>query len=130
VFLDGFTYTGIPSGTPPLLQLERWVQLDANGSPVAITVGGATPGAGFPGVQSAFQGSAKLISPKTLCFVADSDNDLSTFETSRPAARSSCASPPPCAPPTAISCAARAWPTARSAPTWCARGGSHAAADQ
>lgn len=82
VFINGFTYAGAPTGTPPLLALQHWVQLNGNtGLSQALTVSGATPGAGFPGVQSNFQGAAALISRRTIVFVADSDNDLSTFET-------------------------------------------------
>lgn len=77
VFVNGQTYAGAPVGSPPLLPLQTWVELNNNGAPVAVD----PQGAGFPGVASFFQGSAKLISPRTICFVADSDNDLSTVET-------------------------------------------------
>jgi hypothetical protein len=84
-FINGRTYAGtIPPGAePPTLPLQTWVALDeATGLPTAQTVDGATPGAGFPGVGvSYFTGAEKLISPRTVVFVADSDGDLSTFET-------------------------------------------------
>jgi len=76
VLVDGYTYAGAPAGIPPVLELQQWVEL-VDGVPVAVR----PEGAGFPGVASTFQGSSKLISPKTICFVADTDNDLSTFET-------------------------------------------------
>ncbi len=80
VLVNGYTYAGTPAGTPPLLELQHWVQLDTNGNPEALSVSGGTPGAGFPGVATNFQGAAKLISPRTICFIADTDNDLSTIE--------------------------------------------------
>jgi len=84
-FINGRTYAGsIPPGAePPTLPLQTWVALDATtGLPTAQTVDGATPGAGFPGVGiSYFTGAEKLISPRTVVFVADSDGDLTTFET-------------------------------------------------
>lgn len=80
VFVNGFTYAGTPSGTPPLLQLQHWVELDANGVPDVLDVGGTTPGDGFPGTVTNFAGSNKLISPRTICFVADTDNNLATVD--------------------------------------------------
>lgn len=77
VLVNGFTYAGTATGAPPLLPLQHWVELDGNDQPTALT----PEGAGFPGVASNFQGAAKLVSPRTMCFVADSDNDLSTLET-------------------------------------------------
>ena len=85
VFVDGFTYAGIPStDDPPQLPLQHWVALTDTDPqiPVALDVDGATPGIGFPGTAgSEFNGSINLISPRTIVFVADSDNDLSTLET-------------------------------------------------
>lgn len=82
VFINGFTYAGAPSGSPPTLELQRWVQINGNtGATEALTVSGGTPGAGFPGVATNFQGAAQLVSPRAIVFVADSDGDLSTFET-------------------------------------------------
>ena len=85
-FVGGQTYSGVVSGTPPLLPLQTWVELDGNGKPVATTVNGETPGLGFPGTQDDFGGSAELLSPNTFTFVVDSDGDLSTHE-SFPAGR-------------------------------------------
>jgi len=83
VFIDGYTYAGVPSGTPPLLEWQKWIDVDALGKPVALPVGGAVPGVGFPGTESigSFPGSSKLISPNTLVFVRDEDGDLTTYET-------------------------------------------------
>jgi hypothetical protein len=83
VFIAGFTYAGAPVGTPPQLQWQQWVDLDATGKPVALPVDGGFPGIGFPGTESlgSFPGSNKLLSPNTLVFVRDEDDDLSTHET-------------------------------------------------
>lgn len=83
VFIDGYTYGGAPVGTPPLLQWQQWVDLDAANKPVALPVDGVVPGVGFPGTESTgtFPGGLKLISPNTLMFVCDEDDDLSTYET-------------------------------------------------
>lgn len=80
VLVNGFTHAGLPQGDPPLVPLQHWVQLGAAGRPEALDVGGATPGLGFPGTQDNFTGSQKLISPRTIVFVADQDGDLSTLE--------------------------------------------------
>ncbi|HVS09038.1 MAG TPA: beta-propeller fold lactonase family protein [Planctomycetota bacterium] len=82
-FVGGKTYAGTATGTPPLLPLQQWVGLDANGKPIALDVGGAFPGLGFPGTQSTagFTGANKLASPRTFVFVVDSDGDLTTHET-------------------------------------------------
>jgi hypothetical protein len=81
-FVNGFTYAGAATGNPPLLPLQHWVQLDATtGLPVVLDVDGAFPGTGFPGSPgSEFTGSADLISPRTIVFVADTDGDLSTLD--------------------------------------------------
>ena len=79
VFVNGFTYAGTPTGSPPVLPLQHWVENDATtGQPIALDVDGATPGLGFP---TGFSGSHKLISPNTIVFVADNDGDLSTPDT-------------------------------------------------
>ncbi len=76
------TYAGTPGGTPPTLPLQRWVKFDnVTGGFVVQDVDGLTPGLGFPGTQSQFTGFQKLISTKTIVFVADTDNDLSTADT-------------------------------------------------
>lgn len=83
VFINGYTYAGTPSGTPPLLEWQQWVDLDSFGKPVALPVGASVPGIGFPGTQSigSYPGGNKLISPNTLVFVRDEDDDLTTPET-------------------------------------------------
>jgi len=75
-FIDGRTYGGTPSGSPPTLGLERWVEL-SEGKPSATR----PEGVGFPGTDGNFNNSAALVSPNTLVFVVDRDNDLSTLET-------------------------------------------------
>ncbi|MFN0007755.1 MAG: YncE family protein [Planctomycetota bacterium] len=82
VFVNGSTYSGTPTGTPLQLPLQQWVRInDTTGLPEVAEVDGAFPGTGFPGTPgSEFSGSANLISPKTIVFVADSDSDLTTFE--------------------------------------------------
>lgn len=87
-FVNGIT---INAGT-----YERWV---SKGGPTGIRVnpGPSNPynkksppltstqqtqiAAGYPGIASSFQGSKNLIGPRSIVFVVDSDNDLSTFET-------------------------------------------------
>jgi len=81
-FIGGQTYAGAPTGSPPALSLQQWVELDDAGNPRAVEIDGQFPGLGFPGTQSASYSSAsKLLSPNTFVFVVDSDNDLTTFET-------------------------------------------------
>jgi len=83
-FINGFTYGShvIPGSNPSMLPLEHWVQLDGTtGRPVALDVDGQFPGANFPGVSSDFAGAEKLISPRTVVFVADSNGDLADNET-------------------------------------------------
>ena len=79
-FIGGQTYAGNVGGSPPALPLQAWVELDDNGKPVALDVGGLTPGLGFPGTQGDFGGSAELLSPNSFVFVMDADGDLSTHE--------------------------------------------------
>jgi hypothetical protein len=82
-FINGFTYAGLPSGTPPQLSLQHWVQInETTGQPEVLDVEGAFPGTGFPGTPgSEFNGGPNLIAPNVIVFVADDDNDLSTFDT-------------------------------------------------
>lgn len=81
-FIDGRTFAGTLSGTPPSLPFTQWVELDANGKPVAVDLGQSQmPGLGFPGTQGDFTGSTSLIRPDTIVFVVDTDNDLTTHET-------------------------------------------------
>jgi hypothetical protein len=81
-FIGGKIYSGTPTGNPPALQLQQWVQLDGAGKPVAVDIGGKKPGLGFPGTESAsYSSGAKLLSDRTFVFVVDTDGDLSTHET-------------------------------------------------
>jgi DNA-binding beta-propeller fold protein YncE len=82
-FIGGRTFAGTPSGTPPELELQKWIELDSSGKPVALPINGAFPGLGFPGTQSTFSfpGAIKLTSPNTFVFVVDTDGDLTTHET-------------------------------------------------
>ncbi len=81
VFIGGQTMGDQPSGSPPELPLETWVELDGNGNTVALTLGdGSTPGLGFPGTQGTFAGQGDLLSPNAVVFVIDTDGDLSTHE--------------------------------------------------
>ncbi|MBL8857668.1 MAG: hypothetical protein JNL28_04065 [Planctomycetes bacterium] len=76
------TYAGTVSGTPPTLPLQQWVKVDpTTGAFTLVDVNATTPGLGFPGTQSQFTGFGKLISPRTIVFVADTDNDLATPDT-------------------------------------------------
>ncbi|MDF1801131.1 MAG: hypothetical protein P1V81_18335, partial [Planctomycetota bacterium] len=83
VLVDGYTFAGAPTGTPPLLEWQKWVELDADGRPVAVDVGTEKPGVGFPGTEGAtsFAGGSKLINPNSLVFIVDNDSDLTTYET-------------------------------------------------
>ena len=82
-FVGGATYSGAATGSPPLLPLQQWVGLDANGVPTALDVDGELPGLGFPGTEDglSFQGSDVLTSPNTFVFIPDQDGDLATHET-------------------------------------------------
>ena len=59
------------------------MSLDGNGKPQALDVDGAFPGVGFPGTEgtTGFAGGNKIISPNSLVFVVDEDDDLTTYET-------------------------------------------------
>lgn len=89
-FVGGKTYAG-NAGSGSTLPLQQWVELDANGKPVATAVDndvsgssgfGVPDGLGFPGTESAtaFPGSNKLVSDRVFVFVVDSDGDLRTHE--------------------------------------------------
>jgi YVTN family beta-propeller protein len=81
-FIGGRTYASASGGG---LELQQWVVLDDAGNAVAADVGGAFPGAGFPGTGSvSFAGADKLLAETTFVFVADSDGDLTTLETFPP----------------------------------------------
>ena len=81
-FINGRTYAGVATGSPPRLPLQAWIGLDGAGKPIALDVNGSFPGLGFPGTQSAvgFQGSSNLVRPDTFVFVPDADGDLATLE--------------------------------------------------
>ena len=83
VFIGGFTFGGVASGSPATLEWQQWVAADTNGKPTALVVDGGTPGTGFPGTQSTgtYPGAAKLLSPNTMVFVRDEDGNLATHET-------------------------------------------------
>lgn len=83
VFVNGFTYAGAAAGSPPVVPLQHWVQINATtGLPEALDIGGGLfPGAAFPGCPGfEFTGMASLISPRTIVFVADGDGDLATLD--------------------------------------------------
>ena len=81
-FVGGRTFGPGLSTTPGQYQLETWVEASV-GSLTATTIGGETPGLGFPGTEpgTAFGGDVELVDPNAFVFVADSDGDLSTHET-------------------------------------------------
>lgn len=76
------TYAGTAAGEPPVLPLQNWVARDPNTNQfIPQIVDGLAPGVGFPGVGSTFSGYEKLVSSRSVVFVADTDNNLATFET-------------------------------------------------
>jgi hypothetical protein len=84
VFLDGQTYGGSAVGSPPVLEFQRWIAED--GSAVGFDtdedeVDDYFPGLGFPGTEATFAGAATLLNPRTMVFVPDADDNLSTHET-------------------------------------------------
>ncbi len=78
-FINGMTYSGNPA------ELQQWVQgVEGSNNSVEALV---DEGVGYPGTDDspivpngAFQGAAQFINPRTLVFVVDTDNDLSTYE--------------------------------------------------
>ena len=88
VFLNGQTYAGIPVVDPDTgtsqVPLQTWVTL-VDGKPTATGIDndgdGFADGLGFPGTEAPFSGMSQLISPNTLVFVRDEDNNLRTYET-------------------------------------------------
>jgi hypothetical protein len=81
-FIGGRTYVDNGGAT---LELQQWVALDEGGAAVAVDVGGQFPGQGFPGTDGGgFSGASTMLSNTTFVFVADSDGDLSTYETFPP----------------------------------------------
>jgi hypothetical protein len=81
-FVGGQTFGPDVSATDPTkLALQTWITGNGTGGIQAATIGGATPGLGFPGTETGFAGDAVLIEPATFVFVVDQDDDLSTHET-------------------------------------------------
>jgi len=86
-FIGGRTYAGTATGTPPVLEYQQWVTLDAAGKPLANAgidnnQDTVPDGLGFPGTESAsgFPGANKLVSARAFVFVVDTDGDLRTHE--------------------------------------------------
>lgn len=81
-FIDGATYGTTTSGSPPALQWEPWILPDGSANPdITDAATGRVLGEGFPGTETMFQGMDQLLSPRTLVFVPDTDDNLSTHET-------------------------------------------------
>ena len=86
-FVGGRTYAGQATGDPPQLELQRWVKLANDGTPVPNKKidnndDGVPDGLGFPGSETGiFAGVAELAHPNTLLFIPDADGDLRTHET-------------------------------------------------
>ncbi|MEM6568132.1 MAG: beta-propeller fold lactonase family protein [Planctomycetota bacterium] len=90
-FLGGKTLVGPATGSPPALQLVQYVE--QNIDPVDPRYGQLRPvldeaglplfpeAEGFPGVLAFVPNATTLLSDNTITFVADLDNDLTTFET-------------------------------------------------
>ena len=83
-FVGGRTYG---PGVNPLNATQfletTWVTADLGLDTVtAVPVGSTLPGTGFPGTQpgAGFNGSTALVRDNVFCFVADTDNNLSTLE--------------------------------------------------
>jgi len=76
-FIDGRTIGQTVDPKTGQLTLERWVELDQFGNPVATR----PEGVGFPGTEGLFAGAGQLIAPDTLVFVPDGDDNLATHET-------------------------------------------------
>jgi hypothetical protein len=78
-FINGMTYAGNPA------ELQQWVEPnDGSNNSVSALVDEAV---GYPGTDDspivpngAFQNAGQFINPRTLIFVVDTDNDLSTYE--------------------------------------------------
>jgi hypothetical protein len=89
-FINGVTYFGGGSAGPTR---EQWVAKAGSGAVTALTfargLNSVTPGVGFPGTSDAatgvpngsFASAGNYIAPNTFMFVADADDDLSTYET-------------------------------------------------
>lgn len=86
-FVGGKTYAGAPSGAPPALPLQEWLQI-ASGVLVANPAidddaNGVPDGLGAPGTEAGtfFALATELASPNVFAFVADTDANLATHET-------------------------------------------------
>jgi hypothetical protein len=79
-FVGGQTFG--PDSSGGLYVLQTWVT-DNAGVLQADTIGGGTPGLGFPGTEpdTSFAGDTTLVEPETFVFVLDQDGDLTTHET-------------------------------------------------
>jgi hypothetical protein len=75
VLVGGRTYATNGAGAT---ELTTWVAAASGSNSPVILDGRAL---GFPGTQSQLPGSLDLVSSKTLIFIPDADNDLSTHET-------------------------------------------------
>ena len=73
-FVGGRTFTGSVND-PTSGQL--WVTPNGAGGVTPVDVDGSTPGLGFP----SYNGAGSLVADNVFTFVADTDGDLSTFET-------------------------------------------------
>lgn len=84
VFINGYTYAAPAVGSPPQLQLQRWIGDD--GQAIGFDTSGDGnpdfyPGLGFPGTQGSFTGQGDLISTRSVVFVPDADDNLTTHDT-------------------------------------------------
>lgn len=81
-FINGRTFDDTSSEPFP-----QWVARDEFGKPVAVNLESNPandpfkPGLGFPGTEGGFDGDVDLVRADTLVLVADSDGDLTTYET-------------------------------------------------
>jgi len=73
VFVGGKTYASNGAGDTVLSQ---WLDVDQFGNVVALD----PRATGFPGLLSALPGEAGLVSPRTLVFIPDADDNLATYE--------------------------------------------------
>ena len=80
-FIGGKTYGEPDPNNPVERVLETWIGLTPGGDPEALDVNGSTPGLGFPGTESSFVTAGALVDDSVFVFVADSDDDLTTYET-------------------------------------------------
>lgn len=76
-FVGGRTLAAPTTSGQSSLELEQWVDIDPDTGFLRALVPAA---AGFPGVGTFVPNARTLISPNTILFVADTNNDLSSFE--------------------------------------------------